>query len=281
MYKPHFFRVEPWCTGSAKKNQQKEENLSVTPGHLSSSMLTVTESYTQTPNHQYVIRRSLGAHPTNKHFTAKKNRRPKSERDNAKKFDTFGNFYRSPEFITNQLQPTNLAANTSSTNIWLDPLPQASWSVPIGKYHPGGFAFARKHSIHTGVDLYCPEGTEVAAVESGVVVAVEYFTGPEAASPWYNTTMAVLVEGQNSVVLYGEIRPNSDIKPGKSIEAGEIIGNVMAVLKQNKGNGTSMLHFELYTKGTTKSVWWEHGKSQPRRLLDPTQKLLAIKVQKI
>lgn len=165
---------------------------------------------------------------------------------------------------------------TSKNNKWSNPLPNASWSVPIGKYHPGGFAFVRKQSVHTGVDLYCSHGEKVVAVEDGMVVAIEYFTGPEAASPWYNTTMAVMVEGVSGVVLYGEIKPNTNILLGKTLKTNDSIGEVVPVLKKDKGNGTSMLHIELYRKGTRKSVWWEHGHRQPARLRNPTDYLLQI-----
>lgn len=159
---------------------------------------------------------------------------------------------------------------------WFDPLPKTSWSVPIGKYHPGGFAYIRKHSIHTGVDLYCSPGEEVSAVEDGKVVAIEYFTGPEAGCPWYNTTMACLIEGKSGVVLYGEILPEAHIIVGCMVKSGDKIGIVLPVLKKDKGNGKSMLHIELYTKGTRKSVWWEHGQPQPSKLRNPTDFLLDI-----
>lgn len=183
------------------------------------------------------------------------------------------------ESIMTSWYPTMAAdsnKNTAAAVKWQNPLPQASWSVPIGKYHPGGFAFVRKQSVHTGVDLYCKVGETVSAVEDGTVVAVEFFTGPEAGCPWYNTTMAVLIEGASGVVLYGEIRPNPDLVVGSKIKAGDTVGFVMAVLKIDKGNGTSMLHLELYRKGTRQSVWWEHGKPQPTRLMNPTNRLLEI-----
>lgn len=163
---------------------------------------------------------------------------------------------------------------------WQNPLPSTSWSVPIGKYHPGGFAYVRKQSVHTGVDLYCGVGEEVLAVEDGRVVTIEHFTGPEAASPWYNSTMAVLVEGASGVVLYGEIAPLPGIQVGKTLKAGECLGKILPVLKKNKGNGTSMLHLELYSKGTRQSIWWEHGRPQPSRLQNPTERLLDIIVFK-
>ena len=48
---------------------------------------------------------------------------------------------------------------------------------------PGRFGTVRKHEVHTGVDLYTYPGMPVLAVEAGVVVAIEKFTGLEAGSP--------------------------------------------------------------------------------------------------
>lgn len=112
------------------------------------------------------------------------------------------------------------------------------------------------------------------------MVEIEEFTGENAESPWYNNTQAVLVEGPSGVVLYGEIKPNIFLKKGDSVVSGQLLGSVLPVLKQDKGNGTSMLHFELYSKGTRKSVWWFHGKPKPENLQDPTFKLLSIKTER-
>ena len=163
---------------------------------------------------------------------------------------------------------------------WSNPMPDHSWSLPLGKYHPGGFGYKRGHSVHTGIDLYAPVGEVVHAVENGTIVNIEVFTGPRAESPWYNESMAVLIEGESGVVLYGEMQPDSNLRVGHSIKAGDILGKVVAVLQEDKGNGVSMLHFELYTKGVRNSVWWLHDRDQPKNLLDPTEKLLSLKVSK-
>jgi len=134
--------------------------------------------------------------------------------------------------------------------------------------------------VHTGIDLYAPVGEVIHAVENGTIVNIEIFTGPRAESPWYNESMAVLIEGESGVVLYGEIQPDSNLRAGQSIKAGDVLGKVVAVLKEDKGNGVSMLHFELYTKGVRNSLWWLHDRNQPKVLLDPTEKLLSLKVSK-
>lgn len=135
---------------------------------------------------------------------------------------------------------------------------------------PGAFGTVRKHDIHTGVDLYCEDGDEVVCVENGTVVAIEAFTGEHADSPWWNDTWAVLVEGEHGVICYGEIIPAEGLKIGDKLVYNQFIGNVRQVLKKDKGkNPPSMLHFELYTHGTRKTVWWHHGNEQPERLRNP------------
>jgi murein DD-endopeptidase MepM/ murein hydrolase activator NlpD len=134
---------------------------------------------------------------------------------------------------------------------------------------PGQFGTVRKFDRHTGIDLYGEEGAVVVAVEDGVVVAVEDFTGEKVGSPWWNDTQSVLVEGQSGVVLYGELEV--EVELGQKIEAGQRVGRIKRVLKQEKGRPVCMLHLELYRPGTRGSVWWHQEK--PEALLDPTELL--------
>jgi murein DD-endopeptidase MepM/ murein hydrolase activator NlpD len=172
----------------------------------------------------------------------------------------------------------------NSPNIWTWPL--AAWSfvnIPgcENSYHRGAFGAIRTYDIHTGVDLYCEHDTDVFAVEDGVVVNIETFTGPNAESPWWLPTQSMLVEGNSGVVLYGEIK----VKPGRcmrqyfkqigdKIYAGETIGNTRTIIRHDKGRPMCMLHFELYKPGTIDSEWWVLNTPQPENLLDPTPKLL-------
>lgn len=142
--------------------------------------------------------------------------------------------------------------------------------IPISP-HPGSFGAIRKHDIHTGIDLYAPEGTNVYAVEDGIVVNVEAFTGPNVGSPWWNETHAILIEGRSGVILYGEMEPL--VKNGECVNSGDLIGKVKTVLRKDKGNPMSMLHFELYKHGTKESVWWHTEK--PDCLMNPTDLLLS------
>jgi hypothetical protein len=162
---------------------------------------------------------------------------------------------------------------------WLFPLPACN-GIPVG-LHPGAFAARRRHDRHTGVDLYCRDGEAVLAVEDGVVVNVEPFTGPAAGSPWWNDTVAVLVEGASGVVGYGEVVPLPGLEAGRPVRRGEGIGRVAVVLKEGKerpdipGHSRAMLHVELYRPGTRQAVAWGLDEIRPAGLLDPTPLLLG------
>lgn len=147
---------------------------------------------------------------------------------------------------------------------WDFPLHGAWNSGPIcngipQKGHPGAFLTKRKHHTHTGVDLYTEDGQSVFAVEDGVVVGIENFTGASQNSPWWEETHCVLIEGASGVVCYGEIRVGYGICVGKSVLRGGLVGKVKRVLPLHKhrtdieGHSTSMLHVEVYKHGTRKA----------------------------
>jgi len=162
---------------------------------------------------------------------------------------------------------------------WIWPLKDAA---PMFPDEPGQFGTARRHDIHTGIDLYCELGQEVVAVEDGEVISVENFTGPNAddPSPWWNDTQALLVKGSTGVVTYGEVR--SLVKPGDKVQAGQVIAIVEApVLKSFKGRPMVMLHLELMTPESTGTMWWRLDEPQSDKLLDPTPYLEAAVSEKV
>lgn len=138
----------------------------------------------------------------------------------------------------------------------------------------GRFSAIRRFDIHTGIDLYCPEGTEVLALEDGRVVKVEIFTGPKVGSGWWHETWVVMVEGKSGVIAYGEISPT--VQEGQQIKEGDIVGKVMTVLKKDKGLPMTMLHLELYQAGTTETMGWELNQDKPEALLDPTGLVFGV-----
>lgn len=174
----------------------------------------------------------------------------------------------------------NIVANVRQMLRWKFPLEQRECSgIPING-HPGSFLCKRKHHTHTGVDLYTKDGASVYAVEDGIVVGKEHFTGPQNNQPWWNDTDCVLIEGATGVICYGEIAPN--FKPvGTTVSRGEYVGKVKRVLKEGKerpdimGHSTSMLHMELYPHGKYKA-FQEYGDNPDSFdiLQDPTPYLL-------
>jgi hypothetical protein len=110
-------------------------------------------------------------------------------------------------------------------------------------------------------------------MEDGEVVYVQPFTGGEAESPWWLSTMAILVEGPSGVLVYGEVSPDINLKD--TVKCGQKIGTVAPVLKPEDarpdipGHSRFMLHMELYTPGTRSTTWWKLGEEKPNHLLDP------------
>lgn len=156
--------------------------------------------------------------------------------------------------------------------MWKAPLKNMP-PIPLDS-HPGAFGVARKHDIHTGIDLYCQAEDQVFAVEDGEVVSIGWFTGSQAQSPWWNDTFFCAIKGKSGVVLYGEIQCYLAI--GQQVKAGQVVGHVLQVLKTNKGKPMNMLHLELY-EVFSEPVWWKLNDSCPVGLLDPSKLLTSIK----
>jgi len=161
---------------------------------------------------------------------------------------------------------------------WFFPLNHCP-GIPVS-FHPGAFGFPRRQgqSHHTGVDLYARDGDPVFAVETGVVVGIEHFTGPQDNSPWWLDTECVLVEGDTGVVCYGEVIPQVSV--GDAVKVNQTIATVSTVLLEGKerpdipGHSRSMLHLELYDRGVkAASTSWKQGRTE-LGLKDPTPYLL-------
>lgn len=150
------------------------------------------------------------------------------------------------------------------------------WELPQNPQNH--FAAIRKYDIHTGVDIFAPEGTDVLAAEEGIVVLSGYFTGPNAlyVSPWWNETSFVMVQTSSGLVHnYGEISPS--VKIGDVVKRGDKIGTIQTVLKTDKGLPMSMLHFEMYKDIPDCWALWSLDENKPELLLDPTEVLKSWK----
>lgn len=158
------------------------------------------------------------------------------------------------------------------------PIKNYKHQIPTGE-DLGAFGVTRKHDMHTGVDLYCDEGTEVFAMEAGIVIAIEWFTGEEVDMPWWNNTKAIAIKGESGTFNYGELIPVEGLNVGDAIDEGQLLGYIVPVLKKDKGKVPSinMLHLELYTEYNGEWVLWPVGAPQPENLLNPT-KLLQMTI---
>ncbi len=153
--------------------------------------------------------------------------------------------------------------------------------IPIGK-HPGAFGAIRKHDIHTGVDLYCTEGTRVYSMESGVVIKIDNFTGPSMGYPWWLETKAIMVRhNSGAIAVYGELIPNTCLRVGDVLQEGALLGLITPVLPPEKhrpdlpGHSVNMLHLELWKNPAPDLKWegWELNEKRPSRIMDPTHYL--------
>ncbi|MGD8931928.1 MAG: M23 family metallopeptidase, partial [Chromatiales bacterium] len=123
---------------------------------------------------------------------------------------------------------------------------------------------------HVGVDLFGRFGDSVVAIEDGRIVRFFPFCCGENKTSW-----ALLVQHANVVVNYGEVVPDSlsrhGLRVGSTVRAGQVIARV----GRNPG-GSSMIHFETYTTGTTRSHRWMKGHTRPAPVLNPTHLLLQL-----
>lgn len=137
--------------------------------------------------------------------------------------------------------------------------------------HPGSFGFQRKNHIHEGIDLYGNPDDPVFAICDGEIANIYHFTGASIGMPWWNETMAVAVQDDTGIWVYGEIEPAANLSIGRRIAEGDRIGNLVTVLKKDKGRPMTMLHIERWKKDTMPfSVSWDLNAPQPEGLLDPT-----------
>ena len=169
---------------------------------------------------------------------------------------------------------SEIAAVVKRQMQWRFPLASCT-GIPVDP-HPGAFGYKRKQSIHTGIDLYTNDDEPVFAIEPGVVVGIEPFTGPQDGSPWWNDTHCLLIEGRSGVICYGEINPEVTVRVGQQVHSGQYIARVKRVIKEGRerpdipGHSPAMLHLELYDFGQRKA---SNGFSGALR--DPTSHLLA------
>lgn len=163
-------------------------------------------------------------------------------------------------------------------------MPDDEWwsAIPIGN-HLGAYGTKRVYHTHEGVDIYATANSCVYAMGPGYVIDIRPFTGESAGSPWWHDTDCIVVRttlstGDTIDILYGEIEVLPGLDLGSEIAAGDQVGNVQPVLKNDKGRPMSMLHLEMY-RSYDRELGPEDGTNglgQPgnNHTFDPTEMLI-------
>jgi len=125
---------------------------------------------------------------------------------------------------------------------------------------------SRGQRYHVGIDLWGEAGDMVVACEDGKIVNHYNF---------YDDVDCLIVQCDSGVVInYGEVKPNSwqlfGLQNGSRVQAGQPIAIV------GQMTNSSMCHFEVYKKGTTRNHQYYPGQQTPSGLLNPTKYLLNI-----
>lgn len=135
-------------------------------------------------------------------------------------------------------------------------------SVPKQSYKTGGRGFGAARpflgkQLHGACDLIAPKGTEIFAIDSGVVINGPYY--------FWNSTYAIEIKHPHFIGRYCEILKDVPVKVGDYVERGQVIGHV------GQMGAYSMLHFEMFA-GTAKGGLTNGILPYKRRsdLLDPT-----------
>lgn len=118
---------------------------------------------------------------------------------------------------------------------------------------------------HCGIDLAFERpgnpGKIVVATEKGEVVNLYPFTGKRTKMTYLNDTYCLLIQHDSGrVVNYAEIQ-KAYVKIGDTVSVGDRIAEIGRVGKGK--NDSSMLHFELWEKGTKKNEGWPVEKEKP------------------
>lgn len=168
--------------------------------------------------------------------------------------------------------------------VW--PVPD-SYSKEIPRFgSSGSFWEDRGDRFHCGIDIYAPAGSDVLAIQSGIVIDTGVFTDSEDNIYWNRSYYIIIKSPQNVVFKYAELG-QIFVEIGDSVGSGHLIGRVGNVLNPDEVNHTtpyyihelirkgftSMLHLETYIAPITEVRPYQggnyFGNTKPYSLLDP------------
>ncbi len=167
------------------------------------------------------------------------------------------------------------------------PIPDSYAYVVPKNGEPGSFWENRGDRFHCGVDIYAPFGSDVIAMQDGVVLWTEQFTSPEQIEYW-NITRAITVQHDFGVVRYAEMNVVL-YNVGERIQAGTVLGQTGQVLNPERISAQSppyiralklrknptMLHLEIFKSFPFHIPNYLGGNifagTRPAELLDPAE----------
>lgn len=152
--------------------------------------------------------------------------------------------------------------------------PAPLWPVPGYKNFSlssfgGDRPFHPPHDrYHAGVDIHCPRGTPVVAMEDGKIVAIQGWRSKKGRPE--RTTKAILLQlDTGPVIVYGALIPDSwqafGLGVGSRVARGQTLG-----LVGTYPEGDEMAHMEARAKGTRVVHAWYIADGVPADLLNIT-----------
>jgi murein DD-endopeptidase MepM/ murein hydrolase activator NlpD len=155
--------------------------------------------------------------------------------------DTWGRLNRPPGANANGPAPPVAqqpsAPATTGEGDFCFPLAQR----PSPDWKSGARYFGARRSggtrLHAGCDLLGPRGTAIYAISDGVLVREPYY--------FYSGTYAVELRHGPYLIRYGEILGGSYVG-GRQVRKGQLIARIGRL-----NSGSSMLHFEMYSNGSS------------------------------
>jgi hypothetical protein len=117
------------------------------------------------------------------------------------------------------------------------------YGVTTGGYRGRNSTYSQGQGIHFGIDFACPCGTEVVAVGSGRVIAVDGDFG----SPPHN---CVILLDDGNIAMYGHlVERTRHVKVGDRVVPGQVVGNTGDSIAPYTCNRNPHLHLEIRKQG--------------------------------
>lgn len=156
------------------------------------------------------------------------------------------------------------------TGVWPISILPKKWT------YLGSFGAPRNNGlrIHPGVDLGCPFGTDVFAMEDGIIMYKQGWSGPK--------TSAIIVYSPktNFSIVYGAIFPGSNLPLKTEVKKGQKIATIGIYPKSSTMLHCEMWHGILSPTRRLKNVW-KKGKSKPEILIDISPYLKQIMASRV